>query len=71
MPISLVFQGKFTEKYFKMFHLPEIHFKLLNDQFMDLLPNLEVYPKVTLAIQWHLKIALSWDTSGGKVDRRG
>jgi len=38
MPISLVFQGKFTEKYFKKFHLPKIQFQLLDGRFMDLLP---------------------------------
>jgi len=37
MPISLVFQGKFTGKYFKKFHLPKIQFQLLDGRFMDLL----------------------------------
>jgi len=36
----LVFQGKFTEKYFKKFHLPKIQFQLLDGRFVDLLPYL-------------------------------
>jgi len=38
MPIPLVFQGKFTEKYFKKFHLPKIQFQLLDGRSMDILP---------------------------------
>jgi len=38
MPIPLVFQGKFTEKYFKKFHFPKIQFQLLNEWFTNLLP---------------------------------
>jgi len=38
MPILLVFQRKFTEKYFKKFHLPQIQFQFLNGHFIDLLP---------------------------------
>jgi len=37
MQISLVFQGKFGEKYFKKFHLPKIQYQLLDGCFMDLL----------------------------------
>jgi len=38
MPILLVFEGKFTEKYFEKFHLPKIQFQCLDGWFMDLLP---------------------------------
>jgi len=38
MPIPLVFQGKFTENYFKKLHLPKIQFQLLGGRFLDLLP---------------------------------
>jgi len=38
MSIPLVFKGKFTEKYFKKFHLPKIQFRLLDGRFMDFLP---------------------------------
>jgi len=38
MPIPLVFQGKFTEKYFKKFHLPQTQFELLDGRFLPLLP---------------------------------
>jgi len=38
MPIPLVFQEKFTEKYFQKFHLPKIQFQLLHGRFMNLLP---------------------------------
>jgi len=33
MPIPLAFQGKFTKKYFKKFHLPKIQFQLLDGHF--------------------------------------
>jgi len=38
MSIPHVFQGKFTEKYLKKFHLPKIQFQLLDGCFIDLLP---------------------------------
>jgi len=38
MSIPLVFQGKFTEKYFKTFHLPQIQLQPLDGPFMNLLP---------------------------------
>jgi hypothetical protein len=43
MPISLAFQGKFTEKYFKKFYLPKSQLQLLDERFMDLLPY--VFPR--------------------------
>jgi len=47
MPIPLVFQGKFIEKYFKKFHLPKILFQLLDGRFMDLAYLLSHYDKST------------------------
>jgi len=38
MPIPLLFQEKFIEKYFKKFHLPKIQFQPLGVWFMNLLP---------------------------------
>jgi len=38
MSIPLVFQGNFTEKNFKKFHLPQIQFQHLDGRFIDLLP---------------------------------
>jgi len=37
MPIPLLFQGKFTEKYFKKFHFPKTQFQLLDGWFLPLL----------------------------------
>jgi len=38
MSISLAFEEKFTEKYFKKFYLPQSQLQLLDERFIDLLP---------------------------------
>jgi len=38
MSIQLLFQGKFTEKYFMKFQLPKIQFQPLSGPFQSLLP---------------------------------
>jgi len=38
MPIPLVFEEKFTEKYFKKFHLSKTQFQVLDGQVLPLLP---------------------------------
>jgi len=40
MPIPLGFQGKFTEKYFKKFHLPKVSFNpKMGDLWTSYLPT--------------------------------
>jgi len=41
MSIPLVFEGNFTEKYLKMFHLPKIQFQPLHVHLMSLLPYMD------------------------------
>jgi len=59
MPISLVFQGKFTEKYFKKFHLPKIQFQLLDGRliaFQKTLRNFLVPREVSREMELEKKI---------------
>jgi len=42
MPTPLVFQGKFTENYFKELCLPKIQFQLLGGRFLNLLPYMRM-----------------------------